>query len=94
MVKKEAYDWKCMQGGQPLSTLEKFLFVHLTEKYGLKNLVVSQAHQIIDSVKLFMKDDALVLFFGKALKNLCPTGYRGTMKARENEIQQIMTTIL
>ena len=94
MTKKETYDWKCIQGAQPLATLEKFLFVHLTEKYGLKNLVVTQAHQIIDSVKLFMNVDALVLFFGKALKNLCPTGYRGTMKAREAEIIQTMTIIL
>ena len=43
MAKKEAYDWKCMQGAQPLATLEKFLFIHLSEKYGLKTLVVSQA---------------------------------------------------
>ena len=41
MAKKESYDWKCMQSAQPLATLEKFLFIHLSEKYGLKNLVVS-----------------------------------------------------
>ena len=94
MVKKEAYDWKCMQGGQPLATLEKFMFVHLSEKYGLKNLVETQAHQIIESVKVFMNEDALVFFFAKALKNMLPTGYRGSMKVRESEITQVMTGIL
>lgn len=94
MQKKETYDWKCMQGGQPLATLERFLFIHLSEKYGLKNLVESQAHQIIESVRVFMKQDALVLFFAKALKNMCPTGYRGTMVLREAQITQLMHSIL
>ena len=40
MAKKESYDWKCVQGAQPLATLEKFLFIWLAEKYGLKSLVV------------------------------------------------------
>ena len=41
-----------------------------------------------------MHEDPLVLFFAKALKNICPTGYRGTMRAREAEISRIMTSIL
>lgn len=41
-----------------------------------------------------MNEDALVLFFAKALKNLCPTGYLGSMKNREDEVTQILTTIL
>ena len=94
MAKKEAYDWKCMQAAQPLATLEKFFFIHLTEKYGLRTLVASQAEQTIDSVKHLMNEDALVLFFAKALKNLCPTGYLGSMKSREDEVIQILTTIL
>ena len=94
MLKKESYDWKCMQGAQPLATLEKFMFVHLSEKYGLRTLVVSQAHLIIDTVKLHMHQDALVLFFAKALKNMCPTGYLASMKAREAEVIATVTTLL
>ena len=40
MTKKEAYDWKCLQSAQPLATLEKFLFINLNEKYGLRSIVV------------------------------------------------------
>ena len=93
MAKKEAYDWKCMQGAQPLATLEKFLFIHLSEKYGLKSLVVSQAQQIVESVRQLMAEDALVLFFARALKNMCPTGYRGSMQAREIQVNQAIATI-
>ena len=94
MLKKEAYDWKCMQGSQPLATLEKFLFVHLSEKYGLRSIVVQQAAQIIDSIRFYMHEDALVLFAAKALKNLCPTGYRNTMKLRQEEVQQAVLKVL
>ena len=41
-----------------------------------------------------MQEDALVHFFAKALKNMLPTGYHGTMKLREAEITQIMHNIL
>ena len=56
--------------------------------------MASQAKQTIESVRYFMNEDALVLFFAKALKNLCPTGYRGTMRTREAEVLQIVTGIL
>ena len=83
MVKKEAYDYKCFQGQQPLITLEKFLFVHLSEKYGLRSIVVQQAASIIDAIRFYMNEDATVLFIAKALKNLCPTGYRNSMKEQQ-----------
>ena len=41
-----------------------------------------------------MTRDALVLFFAKALKNMCPTGYRGTMKVREAEVISVISKIL
>ena len=41
-----------------------------------------------------MAKDALVMFFAKALKNLCPTGYLGTMRARELEVNTILRSIL
>ena len=41
-----------------------------------------------------MDQDGLVMFFAKALKNLCPTGYLGTMRARELELTNALRSIL
>ena len=41
-----------------------------------------------------MNEDALVLFAAKALKNLCPTGYRTTMKVRQDEVRQVVLQVL
>ena len=49
---------------------------------------------MIESVKHFMEGDAMVQFFAKALKCTCPTGYRGAMRVREQEIREVMKLVL
>ena len=40
LEKKEAHDFQSMESAVPLTTLDKFLFVHLSEKFGSRNVVV------------------------------------------------------
>ena len=50
-------------------SLEKFLFTYLQEKHSIKNKVILQAQVIVNAVRYYMKEDALVEFFARCLRH-------------------------
>ena len=62
-------DKKLSQNHQQKLTMEQFLYQYLTNKYGLKNLVIEYASCIIQGIKDFSKKNSEVLLFGKILRN-------------------------
>ena len=66
---KAYYDKKCYENRQPSGTLEQYMYIYLNTKYGLKNLVIEWASAIINSIKLYSREDCEINLFGKILKN-------------------------
>lgn len=73
---KEKHDEKCRRTRLPLETMEQFMFTHLNQKYGLKNLIIEWAASIVNGVKLYMKEDFDVALFAKLLKNEVEEDFR------------------
>lgn len=73
---KQKYDEICWENRTRLETMEQFLFSHLNNKYGLKNLAIEYAAGIVSSVKAYAHEDPDVLLFGKILKNEIEEDYR------------------
>ena len=66
---KVNYDIKCEQFKLPKETLEEHMYTFLSKKYGLKNLVIEWAKNIISGIKYYSKLDSTVLLFGKIMRN-------------------------
>jgi len=68
-ISKENYDIKCEQYKIPKETLEEHMYTFLNKKYGLKNLIIEWAKNIIAGIKYYSKKDSIVLLFGKIMRN-------------------------
>lgn len=69
MISKKEEDGKNLANKVMRETMEQYLYTYLTNKYGLKSLVVSWATSIISMVGQHSKTDNMVLLFGKVLRN-------------------------
>ena len=68
-MSKTQYDIKCTQFKLPKETLEEYMYTFLNKKYGLKNLIIDWAKNIINGIKYYSKKDSFVLLFGKIMRN-------------------------
>ena len=68
-ISKSQYDIKCIECKLPKETLEEHMYTLLNKKYGLKNLVIEWAKNIITGIKYYSKKDSCVLLFGKIMRN-------------------------
>ena len=68
-ISKSNYDIKCIELKLPKETLEEHMYTFLNKKYGLKNLIIDWARNIINGIKYYSKKDSIVLLFGKILRN-------------------------
>lgn len=49
--------------------MHQYLFTHLNQKYGLKNLTIEAASSIVGGIQTYSAEDNDVAVFGKILKN-------------------------
>ena len=68
-LSKSQYDVKCQQFKLPKETLEEHMYTFLNKKYGLKNLIIEWAKNVILGIKYYSKKDSIVLLFGKIMRN-------------------------
>ena len=66
---KDSFDKKCLQNKQPKQTMEEFMYTYLNQKYGLKNMVIEWATNIINGIRTFSPGDTEISLFGKILQN-------------------------
>ena len=66
---KTNYDSKCIEFKLPKETLEEHMYTFLNKKYGLKNLIIDWARNVINGIKYYSKKDSFVLLFGKIMRN-------------------------
>ena len=66
---KKAYDEKSMNTKAQPETLEGYLFIYFTQKYGLKDLILVEVSSVIEKIKSFADKSVEVETFKRILKN-------------------------
>ena len=89
-LSKENYNLKCEQFKLPKETMEEHMYTYLYKKYGLKNLVIEWARNVIQGIKKYSKIDSTVLLFGKILKNEQEEDSRFIIQKLSKSIQDLL----
>jgi hypothetical protein len=69
MSQKALYDQKCIEKRQCLITVENYLFIYFSKKYGLKDLVMVEVSSVIERINSFADRSQEVEVFRKIVKN-------------------------
>ena len=89
-ISKNNYNIKCEQFKLPKDTLEEHMYAFLNKKYGLKNIVIDWAKNIIQGIKKYSKIDSAVLLFAKILKNEQEEEAQFIIQKVTNSIQDLL----
>jgi len=89
-ISKNNYNIKCEQFKLPKDTLEEHMYAFLNKKYGLKNIVIDWAKNIIQGIKKYSKIDSAVLLFAKILKNEQEEEAQFIIQKVTNSIQELL----
>ena len=73
---KQKYDKKCSENKSAIETMEQYMYSHLNQRYGLKNLIIEWAAAIINGIRRYSLEDADVALFGKIMRNECDEDFR------------------
>lgn len=73
---KTNLDKKNSENNLPRETLEQHIYTYLNYKYGLKGLVIEYAAALINSIKIYSKENVDVSLFGKIMRNDLEEDYR------------------
>ena len=87
---KENYDMKCIEFKLPKETLEEHMYTFLNKKYGLKNLIIDWARNVINGIKYYSKKDSFVLLFGKIMRNEQEEDARLIIKKVSESIEELL----
>ena len=87
---KAEYDIKCNKFKLPKETLEEHMYTFLNKKYGLKNLIIEWAKNIITGIKYYSKRDSTVLLFGKIMRNEQEEDARFIIRKVSESIEELL----
>ena len=91
---KMAFDKKCLINKQPKQTMEEYMYTYLNQKYGLKNMVIEWATNIINGIRTFSNEDTEISLFGKILQNELEENCRLLIGNLKENINSILLNIL
>ena len=90
---KTTFDKKCIQNKQAKQTMEEFMYTYLNQKYGLKNMVIEWATNIINGIRTYSEDTEISLF-GKILQNELEENCQMLIPNLKENINTIILNIL
>ena len=91
---KTAFDKKCVINKQPKQTMEEYMYTYLNQKYGLKNMVIEWATNIINGIRTFSNEDTEISLFGKILQNELEENCKLLISNLKENINSILLNIL
>ena len=91
---KIAFDKKCAINKQPKQTMEEYMYIYLNQKYGLKNMVIEWATNIINGIRTFSSEDTEISLFGKILQNELEESCHLLINNLKENINTILISIL
>ena len=69
MTQKKTHDEKCIRTKQPILTVEGFMFVYFSTKYGLKDMIMVEVTSMIDRINSFAEKSIEVEIFRRIIRN-------------------------
>jgi len=87
---KIIYDKKCNENKLSRETMEEYMYTYLSNKYGLKNLIIEWAAAIINAIKLYSNRDIEINLFGKILRNELDEESRFILDQLKNTILELI----
>ena len=93
-ITKIAFDKKCVINKQPKQTMEEYMYIYLNQKYGLKNMVIEWATNIINGIRTFSSEDTEISLFGKILQNELEESCHLLINNLKENINTILISIL
>ncbi|EAS05426.2 EF hand protein (macronuclear) [Tetrahymena thermophila SB210] len=88
---KEWFDTKEQKNLKlPPQTMEMHMYEYLTQKYGLKSIVIEQASTIIYSIKKYSHEDNDIAVFTKILRNECDENFRFVQGQLKRTIKELL----
>lgn len=91
---KELFNKKCIENKSQKETLEQFMYTYLNNKYGLKNMVIEWATNIINGIKNYSLIDNEICLFGKILRNELDESCHMIMPQIKKNVNDILINIL
>ena len=91
---KANFDKKCVINKQPKQTMEEYMYTYLNFKYGLKNMVIEWATNIINGIKTFSNEDTEISLFGKILQNELEENCQLLVNNLKENINSILINVL
>ena len=91
---KISFDKKCIMNKQPKQTMEEYMYIYLNQKYGLKNMVIEWATNIINGIRTFSSEDTEISLFGKILQNELEESCHLLINNLKENINTILLNIL
>lgn len=91
---KELFNKKCIENKSQKETLEQFMYTYLNNKYGLKNMVIEWATNIINGIKNYSLIDNEICLFGKILRNELDESCHMIMPHIKKNVNDILINIL
>lgn len=69
MMNKKAYDQRVSTKQAEPETLENFIYLYFKQKYGLKDLIMVEVASVVEKIKSFAPQSAMIEVFKSILKN-------------------------
>jgi len=91
---KNIFNNKCTENKQPKETMEEYMYTYFNYKYGLNNMVIEWATNIINGIKNFSQLDSEICLFGKILRNDLDESCQYIMPKLMKNINDTITKIL
>ena len=91
---KESFNKKCIENKKPKETLEQFIYTFFNYKYGLKNMVIEWATNIINGIKNYSLIDSEICLFGKIMRNELDESCHMIMPKLKKDINDSFMSIL
>ena len=91
---KATFDKKCVINKQPKQTMEEYMYTYLNYKYGLKNMVIEWATNIINGIRTFSNEDTEISLFGKILQNELEENCQLLINNLKENINSILINVL
>ena len=91
---KAEFDKKSEDNKLPRETLEQHMYTYLNQKYGLKQIIIEWASNIINGIKIFSSEDSEIFLFGKILRNEIEEDSRFVYGKLRQSVLDVMTYFL
>jgi hypothetical protein len=86
---KRKLDAKCLESPIPRETMEQHMYNYLSQKFGLRNLVVEWATALVNCLKIYWAKDNDCAVFAMILRNECDEEFRNIQKQVKSTIQDL-----